>query len=104
MHTPSPWYVSAAEGAGYDISDAPPDANGECEHVIATVWGNRPSLTATAASDAALIAAAPDLLDALRQAVTALNVARRFTVGGTNSYAIASLCDRAISKAEGRTT
>lgn len=55
------------------------------------------------AANAALIAAAPELLDALRQAVTALNVKERFKVQGTDSYAIAALCDKAIAKAEGRT-
>jgi hypothetical protein len=50
-----------------------------------------------------LVAAAPELLSALRQSVTALNMAPRFRVGDTDSYAIASACDRAISKAEGRT-
>ena len=46
--------------------------------------------------------AAPELLKALKQAVMALNVAPRYAVGGTDSYEIASLCDRAINKAEGR--
>jgi len=44
----------------------------------------------------------PDLLDALRQAVTAPNTAKRFRVGETDSYSIASVCDRAIRKAEGK--
>ena len=49
-----------------------------------------------------LIAAAPELLAACHEAVSALNVKERFKVQGTNSYAIAALCDKAIAKAEGR--
>jgi hypothetical protein len=47
-------------------------------------------------------AAAEDLLAALWQAVDALNTAPRFQVGASDSYAIASLCDRAIAKATGK--
>lgn len=46
--------------------------------------------------------AADELLDACRQSVNALNIAPRFRVGDTDSYAIASTLGRAISKAEGR--
>jgi hypothetical protein len=60
-HTPGPWYTSGEAGDAFDISTELPDENGECEHVIATVWANRPSLP-DAADDARLIAAAPDLL------------------------------------------
>jgi hypothetical protein len=53
--------------------------------------------------EAATPAAAPDLLAALTQAVAALNTAPRFSVPclGTDSYAIAAICDRAIGKARG---
>jgi hypothetical protein len=46
--------------------------------------------------------AAPELLEALQQAVTALNTAPRFNVPGlgTDSYEIAAICDRAISAAK----
>ena len=45
--------------------------------------------------------AAAELLDALKQALAALNAAPRFAVPGlgTDSYAIAALCDRAIALA-----
>jgi hypothetical protein len=49
-----------------------------------------------------LVAAAPELLAALRLARNALNVAPRFHVGSTDSYEIAAACDKAISKSEGR--
>jgi len=60
-HTSGPWYTSGKAGDAFDISTATPDENGECEHVIATVWANRPSLR-DAADDARLIAMAPDLM------------------------------------------
>ena len=44
--------------------------------------------------------AARDLLEALEQAVCALNATPRFRVYETDSYKIASLCDRAIAKAK----
>ena len=53
-------------------------------------------------ANAHLIAAAPDLLAALKLAVTALNAAPRFRVPSlsSDSYRIASICDRAIAAAE----
>jgi hypothetical protein len=47
--------------------------------------------------------AAHDLCDALEQAVRALNAAPRFPVPDllTDSYRIAAICDRAITKAKG---
>jgi stage V sporulation protein SpoVS len=46
--------------------------------------------------------AASDLLDALEQAVAALNTARRFPVPSllSDSYKIAAICDQAIAKAK----
>jgi hypothetical protein len=63
-HTAGPWYTIGKAGDAFDVSTAPPDENGECEHVIATVWANRPSLP-DAADDARLIALAPDLMHAV---------------------------------------
>jgi hypothetical protein len=53
--------------------------------------------------DLRLRLAAQDLLDALEQAVQALNTAPRFAVPhlDTDSYKIASVCDRAVAKAKG---
>lgn len=47
--------------------------------------------------------AAPHLLDALKQAVTALNTAPRFKVPALDcdSYAVAAECDRAIAMTKG---
>jgi len=54
--------------------------------------------------DMRLRRAAQHLLDALEQAVAALNQTSRFAVPGldTDSYRIASICDQAIAKAKGR--
>jgi hypothetical protein len=53
--------------------------------------------------DMRLRLAARDLLNALEQAVAALNEAPRFAMPGlsTDSYRIASICDKAIAKAKG---
>jgi hypothetical protein len=53
--------------------------------------------------DASLRLAAQDLLDALEQAVAALNEAPRFAVPDldTDSYEIATICDKAVAKAKG---
>ncbi len=54
----------------YDIATSEkPDEDGSFEKVIATVWANRPSLKATANQDARLIAAAPELLAALKDII-----------------------------------
>ncbi len=46
--------------------------------------------------------AAQDLLEALNQAVTALNTAPRFNVTGhKDSYQVAAMCERAIAKTKG---
>ncbi|HWX35551.1 MAG TPA: hypothetical protein VNZ53_50040 [Steroidobacteraceae bacterium] len=47
--------------------------------------------------------AAQEMLDALEQALAALNQAPRFKVPGlnTDSYRIAAICDKAIAKAKG---
>ena len=54
--------------------------------------------------DLKLRLAARDLLEALEQALVALNTARRFKVpipGVTDSYAVAAICEAAIAKAKG---
>lgn len=62
---------------------------------------NRPE--AEQRANAHLIAAAPELLAALRMALQALNTAPRFKVPHleTDSYRIASVCDAALAKAKG---
>lgn len=86
-HTPGPWYVYGPAA--------------EC--VATDALGERGVLVATAAlhgtdyrADARLIAAAPDLLEAAREALDAL---RRS--GGTIDGTVADMLAAAVAKAEG---
>lgn len=102
-HTPGPWRVGGRSGN-----------TGEAEEIVAGLrviaWTadtyndeeDDGEVTDEDRANARLIAAAPELLAACRQSVNALNIAPRFRVGDTDSYAIASTLGRVISKAEGR--
>ena len=68
------------------------------------IWdANRETVANWQSEELLLRQAAAALLTALEQAVAALNAEPRFRVPqlGTDSYAIAALCDRAIQKAKG---
>ena len=54
----------------------------------------------TQEANARLASAAPELLEALRLAQSALNTAPRFRVGDTDSYKIAAQVDKAIAEAD----
>jgi|688.fasta_scaffold94014_10 hypothetical protein len=97
-HTAGPWYTSGEAGDAFDISTELPDENGECEHVIATVWANRPSLP-DAADDARLIAAAPEMLAALRELV---HYDEGSSERGSYGYEVLRRCKAVIAKAKGR--
>jgi len=101
QHTPGPWF--------YEISD-----NCESEFTIHSDYSqigmierwngdDDQEVMAEAEANARLVAAAPDLLEALEQAVQALNTAPRFAVPhlSTDSYQIAAFCDHAIIKVKG---
>lgn len=99
-HTPGPWKVHHGDfvgggkylwvGSGKRI---------EHEKFYQVHSGN--PITEEQLANAHLVAAAPELLTALKQAVRALNEVPGFMVGNTDSYRIASHCDRVIAKAEG---
>jgi hypothetical protein len=67
------------------------------------VWRGGETLAAWQHSEVSLRLAAQDLLEALEQALQALNTAPRFRIPhlDTDSYEIAAACDRAIAKAKG---
>lgn len=69
-HLPGPWFLEWDEDCeSFQIYDAPPDENGEVFMTIATVHvGERPSSQAHQPANARLIKAAPELLEALREA------------------------------------
>ena len=102
-HTPGPWAWD-----GYSLRAVEPNPNGSAVHTIIDAenigWGYvcSPIAETTAESDAnrALIAAAPDLLCALRHALPILDKHRQAT-GGEGDIAAALVRD-AIAKAEGR--
>ena len=94
-HTPGPWKVSHDEHEPYWNIDMPRQDG-------SPGYGSAHGMVYTTEADAHLIAAAPELLAALQEAVTALNVKEKFPVYDTDSYAIAARCDKAIAKAEGR--
>jgi len=93
---PEDWLISQSSGMGYrNFPVRAPEG-----FDIAMVYSDEDD--DEQAANVRLIAAAPELYAALQEAVRALNTAKRFRVGDTDSYAIAALCDRAIAKAEGR--
>lgn len=100
---PITWFAHYdADQECYDIATSEkPDEDGSFEKVIATVWANRPSLKATANQDAMLIAAAPQLLHALNQAITALNSVLNFnTSEGIKNYALLYELDKLVNQFE----
>lgn len=81
-HTPGPWWVDADPGEGVEVHDG--------FGRTASVWGEEDTATA----NARLIAAAPDLLAALRRLVD-------YCDNHSDYDSIGAAC-AAIAKAEGR--
>ena len=96
--TAAPWH-HFENCEGWTIAGPNHELVAYCDHSLDDKVDER----SPAEANAQLIAAAPDLFDALEQAVAALNEAPRFAVPGLNSdsYRIASICDKAIAKAKG---
>lgn len=101
-HSPAPFITEYQPFTGPDGAEIPSfrvyDAKGD---VVAETDSGKP--VAVQSADAELLAAAPALLAALTQALTALNTAPRFDVPSldADSYRIASVCSRAIAAATG---
>jgi hypothetical protein len=103
-HTPGPWHFNQGWGAVCS------SASSEPEQLITPVWRHGTDKNgmpfpeqAEADANARLIAAAPDLLAALRLAESSLSTYRAtgaFTAGQPSGWLLAQLSD-AIAKAEG---
>lgn len=95
-HTPGPWRVQKTLGCK-DITSDERDEYGN-KSLICTTAGREEREDR---ANARLIAAAPELLAACKQALACLNHAPRFsTPQGVDSYDTAALLDRVINKAE----
>jgi hypothetical protein len=102
-HTPGPWETQyRGNGESEVLANGADRDDVACICYVAGGLGMSIEEIIESEANAKLIAAAPELLDALKQAVRALNEIARFTVGYSDSYAIAMQCDHAIAKAEGR--
>jgi hypothetical protein len=97
QHTPGPWQVNG------NLVSAP--HYGWQGAWIAEVYHkdlySQTDDSLKAEANTRLIAAAPDMLDALQQAVRALNTAPRFAIQETDSYRIAAKLDAVIRQATG---
>lgn len=98
-HTPGPWQVTGqAESARYIVVRAVM-SNGKPGRIVARVPFNKEGdVVYTDASDANLIAAAPDLLAALRDLVSAEGLPE----GYANRAMLIDAARAALAKAEGR--
>lgn len=97
QHTPGPWkydrgFILAPNRNGIDRDVYIADIAREDEEGR-VVSGEEQS------ANGSLLAAAPDMLAMLRQALEALNTAPRFKVGSTDSYAVARWIESVINQA-----
>lgn len=96
-HTPGPWYaVRIAQSNGFWYIDTDPD--GENAGDIATIYNGDER-----AGNLNLIAAAPDLLAALRECALVLGDLPSTNLVGTRTRNAFYIARAAIAKAEGRT-
>ena len=77
-HTPGPWRLDiAARSAGFAVVASRPKASGGTNRVCSTIPANRtPDAFEEAKANARLIAAAPEMLAALKDAIGALEFCR----------------------------
>lgn len=101
---PGPWYLEYdGERDSYMVYDAPPNEDGEVFMTIAEVHvGERASSQCHQPSHARLIAAAPELLDACREAVSAITYLLSNDDDDPNYADTLNTLAAAITKAEGR--
>lgn len=103
-HTAGPWAIEECRGdfEVYPVKGGPPKLGRWAE--VATVSGN---YEAEDAANARLIAAAPDLLEALKAAKEVVDVAEGMTSCRSDDdfiWSAQKLINAAIAKAEGRST
>ncbi len=92
-HTPGPWWV--------DDDSCVASGHGDDYKTVAEVFRNDGIDTATRKANADLIAAAPDLLEALKQLLNELHKGRKFNVRKDYSLLVADAAGRAaIAKAK----
>lgn len=109
-HTPGPWRLDiAARSAGFAVVASRPKASGGTNRVCSTIPANRtPDAFEEAKANARLIAAAPEMLAALKDAIGALEFCRDYhsDLGNEDQdFAQGKLeaAITAIAKAEART-
>jgi hypothetical protein len=101
QHTPGPWQIWAADDSVIDVAVGPSIGGvAVCQIVTSNGIGiHTAEATERGAANAALIAAAPDLLEALEEMVKAFNVYAPKSVGGEYNCVIDARA--AIAKAAG---
>jgi hypothetical protein len=96
QRTPGPWFA-VWNGNYWEINID----DDQYAHTVAAVWARVPSVPDGAEADARLIAAAPDLLEALRKLTTDIT-SDQVLMDAVSLAAFEDAC-AAIAKAEGRT-
>jgi hypothetical protein len=98
LHTPAPWH-HFENCEGWTVTGPDNEVIAYCDHPL----DDKIDEPSPAEANAQFIAALPELLNAVEQALQALNTAPRFRIPhlDTDSYEIAAACGRAIAKAKG---
>lgn len=103
QHTPGPWIIQRSRTIRPNYALICGQDWHDLANVVVRFSGDKGD-DDTGLANAALIAAAPDMQAALKLALEALNVIPNHIIPGRvgGSYAVASLIEKALAKAEGR--
>ena len=96
-HTPGPWSYETDDSALNAVVYGKGRKQGQRKQHVAEVWSGDDRSTEVAEANARLIAAAPEMLEAIRKA---LNEITWSSVEGSNS--VVDALSNAIAKAEGK--
>jgi len=96
-HTPGPWTVGGPNRVGEEALGI---IEGKDKYVVADVWADVEELDARA--NANLIAAAPELLEKLSEAVELLEVDDDANTVGTDAWVWLKQARELLAKADGR--